>query len=312
MFEVRHVFRPVHAIFVAWRRDGADSAANAPANAPDSAADAAVPLRALVRITNRHETLTLSHLRLFAVLEADGAPLARMPPRHLGAEERGTRWRSLHTSLHSLAQLQPRESLTVELPLEFDAATAAAAAAAAFATPPRDVRLSVVFALALPNAWGEAGHEVVREQFKVPPPPPGAGPDPGAAAASARLEVGAAAATVALRVEQSAQCFVLSGVGTGGVPFSYRVCRRSGALALRVRGALVVEEASGLQVWRAPTDNDRANTLFSISRPTADSIAQMCAAAHDSSHLTSLMVPYAAPVCSARRSGLCASLCSMR
>jgi hypothetical protein len=126
------------------------------------------------------------------------------------------------------------------------------------------------------------------------------------------LEVGAAAATVALRVEQSAQCFVLSGVGTGGVPFSYRVCRRSGALALRVRGALVVEEASGLQVWRAPTDNDRANTLFSISRPTADSIAQMCAAAHDSSHFTSLMVPYAAPVCSARRSGLCASLCSMR
>ena len=195
MFEVRHVFRPVHAIFVAWRRDGADSAANAPANAPDSAADAAVPLRALVRITNRHETLTLSHLRLFAVLEADGAPLARMPPRHLGAEERGTRWRSLHTSLHSLAQLQPRESLTVELPLEFDAATAAAAAAAAFATPPRDVRLSVVFALALPNAWGEAGHEVVREQFKVPPLPPGAGPDPGAAAAPARLEVGAAAAT---------------------------------------------------------------------------------------------------------------------
>ena len=96
------------------------------------------------------------------------------------------------------------------------------------------------------------------------------------------------------------------------MPFSYRVCRRSGALALRVRGALVVEEASGLQVWRAPTDNDRANTLFSISRPTADSIAQMCAAAHDSSHLTSLMVPYAAPVCSARRSGLCASLCSMR
>ena len=79
----------------------------------------------------------------------------------------------------------------------------------------------------------------------------------------------------ALRVEQSAQCFVLSGVGAGGVPFTYRVGRRAGDLALRVRGELMVEEASGLQLWRAPTDNDRANTLASISRPTLDSIAQM-------------------------------------
>ena len=263
MFEVRHVFRPVHATFVGWRGDGVF--ANAPAST-DSAADAAVPLRALVRITNRYETLTLSHLRLSAVLEADGAPLASLPPRHLGAEERGT--------LHSLAQLQPRESLTVELPLVLDAA--------AYATPPRDVclefALTLQFALALPTAWGEAGHEVAREQFKVPLPPLEAGWEQ-RAGVPVPSEVGAAAAAVALRVEQSAQCFVLSGVGMGGVPFSYRVCRHSGALALRVRGALVVEEASGLQLWRAPTDNDRANTLFSISRPTIESIAQMCAAA---------------------------------
>ena len=278
MFEVRHVFRPVHASFVAWQPD--DALANAPASTASSAsssasnasaADAAAPpgttpFRALVRITNRYETLTLSHLRLSAVLEADGAPLASLPPRHLGAEERGT--------LHSLAQLQPRESLTVELPLVLDAA--------AYATPPRDVclefALTLQFALALPTAWGEAGHEVAREQFKVPLPPLEAGWEQ-RAGVPVPSEVGAAAAAVALRVEQSAQCFVLSGVGMGGVPFSYRVCRHSGALALRVRGALVVEEASGLQLWRAPTDNDRANTLFSISRPTIESIAQMCAAA---------------------------------
>ena len=60
----------------------------------------------------------------------------------------------------------------------------------------------------------------------------------------------------ALRVEQSAHCFVLSGVGAGGVPFTYRVGRRAGELALRVRGELMVEEDSGLQLWRAPTDND--------------------------------------------------------
>ena len=297
MFEVRHIFRPVHASFVAWRRDGAFANAPASTDSTDSAADAAVPLRALVRITNRHETLTLSHVCLSAVLEADGAPLASLPPRHLGAEERGS-------TLHGLAQLQPRESLTVELPLALDAA----AAAAAYATPPRDVRLSVVFALALPNAWGEAGHEVAREQFKVPLPPPEAGPDPGAAA-PAPAEVGAAAVTVALRVEQSAQCFVLSGVGTGGVPFSYRVCRRSGALALRVRGALVVEEASGLQLWRAPTDNDRANTLFSISRPTVDSIAQMCATAPHRTRLQPLDLPD--ECLTLRPPGLCASLCDM-
>ena len=80
----------------------------------------------------------------------------------------------------------------------------------------------------------------------------------------------------ALRVEQSAHCFVLSGVGAGAVPFTYRVGRRAGELALRVRGELMVEEDSGLQLWRAPTDNDRANTLASIVTIDARGEAVVC------------------------------------
>ena len=56
MYEVRHVFRPVHAIFLAWRRDDG-ALADAPART-DGAAHADGALRALVRVTNRHETRT--------------------------------------------------------------------------------------------------------------------------------------------------------------------------------------------------------------------------------------------------------------
>ena len=326
MHEVKRVHRPVVATFVSWATDApspvlrSPSAVNLasprattttdPSSAAAAARDAAAPpaqlLRAVVRVTNRHDHVALAHLQLAAALEVNGTPIATMAARPLSAD--GV------DALGELARLQPQQSATVEISLEVDPSAAAAAVAAATATakamssppsdvllsaPPCDVLLSLAFSLAAPAPWADAGHEVAREQLEAPlpplPPPLPADEEapPGEATTATAANGGGGGADdeaeATLRVDERSDSIVLSNGAGAATPFELRVCRRSGALSLRAGGGggataggdkkeamrTVIDDGAWLQLWRAPTDNDHANTLSSISRPTRASVAHM-------------------------------------
>jgi beta-galactosidase len=106
--------------------------------------------------------------------------------------------------------------------------------------PGAEYWLTLRFALAQDAPWAEAGHEVAWEQFRVPFSAP-------------QVPVLRVAVMPVLEVEETA-----TGVTVRGADFSLVVDKQTGTLASwQHAGRDLLARGPLLNVWRAPTDNDR-------------------------------------------------------
>jgi beta-galactosidase len=128
-----------------------------------------------------------------------------------------------------LAKLPPAEEITVALPSLPETGSGAGLAAGA------ESWLTVRAVLAKDEPWGDAGHEVAWGQLQVGAPP------------AARGTVGGGRVVVASRTDQGGRIELGPGVFDAA---DGRLVRLGGMDGLAVEGPR-------LDVWRAPTDNDR-------------------------------------------------------
>jgi beta-galactosidase len=177
-----------------------------------------------IRITNLHQFKDLSHLAFPWTLEIDGELVAS---GRLQAPE--------------LPELPSAETITVALPSLPETGSALAAGA--------EFWLTVRAVLAEDAPWADAGHEVAWGQIQVRAGGPVGAPAGGSRAPEAAQEpVGGGRVALTTRMAQDDRIELGPGVFD---PADGRLVRLGGADGFAVDGPR-------LDVWRAPTDNDRA------------------------------------------------------
>jgi len=178
-----------------------------------------------IRITNLHQFKDLSHLAFQWTLELDGEPVAS---GGLEAPE--------------LPQLLPAETITVALPSLPETASGSGLAAGA------ESWLTVRAVLANDELWSDAGHEVAWGQIQVGTGGSGGAPAGGSQAPDAAQGPVGVQVVVASRPGQDGRIELGPGVFDAA---DGRLMRLGDVNPVAVDGPR-------LDVWRAPTDNDRA------------------------------------------------------
>ena len=165
-------------------------------------------LNGMVEITNKHDFVTLAHLAGEWELSVDGAVVQR--------------------GLLPTMSTRPGFSEVVYLPYSQPRLPAGA-----------EAFLTLRFKLAADTAWGESGHEVAWEQFKLPI----AAPQP---------VLLPTAGMPALDVRESADAITVV-----GQDFEIAFDRATGAICrYTYKGTSLMQTGPALNAWRAATDND--------------------------------------------------------
>ena len=218
-----------------------------------------------LRLTNRYDCSTLDHLEGRLSLQVHGCQIAAST-FDLGCD--------VETILAGASR-----EISLRLPLAEIERSGAFSDWPPNPLAPGAALLLVHFSLREASNWADAGHRVASHQLKPPSPPSWL-------LSSLATETAAKPRPVPhpsidphgsppLSCKEQEKVFVVSG-GVGDGSFEIEVSKVHGGLAaVRQGGMRLLEAAGGLQLWRAPTDNDLGSGLNAVTNPKDASIGDM-------------------------------------